>query len=109
MKNNDILEFVGAKLRDIRKNKKLSQEDLAEKSGFHYVYIGGVERGERNINLRNLERITNALDIELNELFQLSEIQISNEILKDINALLSERSQEEIQTAYQVLALFFKT
>jgi transcriptional regulator with XRE-family HTH domain len=39
MKNNDILEFVGANLRDIRKNKKLSQEDLAEKSDFHYVYI----------------------------------------------------------------------
>jgi transcriptional regulator with XRE-family HTH domain len=109
MINNDILEFVGANLREIRKNKKLSQEDLAEKSGFHYVYIGGVERGERNINLRNLERIANALEIELSELFKLSEIQISNETIRDINALLLERSDEEIQTAFQVLSLIFKT
>lgn len=56
-------------MRLIRTQKNISQELLAEKSGLHRTYIGSVERGERNITLKNAEKIAMALEISLTDLF----------------------------------------
>jgi len=53
----------GLKLRQIRKQKKLTQEKLAYKAGLHPNYIGMIERGERNVSLKNIYKIAGALDI----------------------------------------------
>ena len=47
----------------------LSQQELAERAGLHRNCIGGVERGERNIGLLNVERLTAALNLRLSDLF----------------------------------------
>jgi len=52
----------------LRKEQKLSQEDLAHKAGFHRTYIGMIERAERNITLGNIERISIALNIPITKL-----------------------------------------
>ncbi|SFT06136.1 helix-turn-helix domain-containing protein [Paenibacillus sp. BC26] len=65
----NILVFVGAKIRELRNQKGWTQEQLAEKAGFYYTYIGSVERGEKNISLLNLQKIADALQVEVNELF----------------------------------------
>ncbi len=51
----------GKKVRELRLAKGWTQEGLAERTGLHPTYIGGVERGERNIGLDNLLKITRAL------------------------------------------------
>ena len=66
---NDILINFGKKIRQLRKAKNLSQEQLAELTGFHRNYIGMVERGERNPALVNIEIFANAFDLSLSELF----------------------------------------
>ena len=53
---------VGQNIRKYRKLSGLSQEKLAEKCGLHRTYIGGIERGERNITLASLQVIATALD-----------------------------------------------
>lgn len=57
-----LLKTVGKNIRNFRKVQGLSQEDLAELSGLHRTYIGGIERGERNVSLSNIEKIASALN-----------------------------------------------
>ncbi|MCR8659103.1 helix-turn-helix domain-containing protein [Paenibacillus sp. T3-5-0-4] len=66
----DLRSVVDSNIRHYRKTKGLSQDQLAELCGFHYSYIGGVERGERNISLDNLDKIANALHVEPKVLFE---------------------------------------
>jgi transcriptional regulator with XRE-family HTH domain len=65
----DILELVGKRIRSLRKERGQSQEQLGEKGGFHYSYIGQIERGEKNISLLNLAKIAEALEVSLSQLF----------------------------------------
>lgn len=62
------VEF-GDSVRAHRQAASLTQEKLAEASGLHVTYIGGIERGERNPSLLNIGKIADALDVTLEELF----------------------------------------
>jgi transcriptional regulator with XRE-family HTH domain len=55
---------VGENLRRLRTERGLSQEAFADQLGFHRTYVGGVERGERNLTLRSVERLAAVLDVE---------------------------------------------
>jgi transcriptional regulator with XRE-family HTH domain len=59
----------GARLRQLRKAKKLSQEALALESGLDRSYLGKIERGESNVALVNIHRIADALKVGAAELF----------------------------------------
>jgi transcriptional regulator with XRE-family HTH domain len=59
----------GARLRQLRKAKKLSQEALALESGLDRSYLGKIERGESNVALVNIHRIADALRVGVGELF----------------------------------------
>jgi transcriptional regulator with XRE-family HTH domain len=64
----DINEEVGFNIRRIREQRRLSQEELATLAGLHRAYIGQIERGEKNIGLKNLERIAKALGVDIKDL-----------------------------------------
>lgn len=63
-RSNDPVRIFGDRVRQRRCQLGLSQEQLAEKSGFHRTYIGTVERGERNPALRNVVRLAEALSMD---------------------------------------------
>jgi len=65
-----ILINFGDRVREIRKKKGLSQEELAYKADLHRTYIGMIERAEKNITLINIEKIANALEIEIADLIK---------------------------------------
>lgn len=67
---NDILKNFGMRIRRLRAASHYSQEAFAERCGLDRTYVGGVERGERNISLRNIDRMANALGITLSDLFR---------------------------------------
>lgn len=69
MVNSGLKEF-GARVRALREQAGLSQEELAARAGIHRTYIGGVERGERNVGLKNVLRIAAALDVPTSALFE---------------------------------------
>jgi transcriptional regulator with XRE-family HTH domain len=66
---SDIKSQLGQRVRELRKSKGLSQEQLAHLSGLSRQYIADVERGARNIAIVNVEKIAKALEIPLSKLF----------------------------------------
>ncbi len=69
MKEPILIKF-GQRIRTLRKSKNLSQEQLAELTGFHRNYIGMIERGERNPALVNIEIFANTFEMSISELFE---------------------------------------
>jgi len=71
MKNKDyaIIQF-GLNIRALRKSRKISQEELASLAGLHRTYIGMIERGEKNITLINIIKLSRALSAEVCELLE---------------------------------------
>jgi transcriptional regulator with XRE-family HTH domain len=66
--DSDILTRFGQRVRALRTAAGLSQEAFAAKCGLDRTYVGGIERGERNLALRNIERIARTLEISLSKL-----------------------------------------
>ena len=64
----DVLTRFGDRVRELRTAKNLSQEAFAALCDLDRTYIGGIERGERNLSLRNIEVIANALGISISKL-----------------------------------------
>ncbi len=71
--SENIQHQFGKHLRTLRIEKGLSQEKLALLADLDRTYISGVERGQRNISLVNLQRLANALNMKLDELLQFTE------------------------------------
>ena len=64
------LSKIGKNIREVRSDRNLSQESLASLAGLDRTYIGGVERGERNISVLNITKIAKALNVSINQLFK---------------------------------------
>ena len=69
MKKPILIKFA-KRVREERKSLGLSQEEFAAKAGFHRTYIGMIERGERNITLANIEKLSKALNTSLSKLLK---------------------------------------
>jgi transcriptional regulator with XRE-family HTH domain len=67
--DRSIRDFA-IRVRQLRTERGLSQEKLAEGAGIHRTYLGGIELGLRNPSLRNIARIAHALDVTIVELFR---------------------------------------
>ncbi len=67
---NQVLRQFGARIRVLRQQKGLTQEALALQAGLDRTYVGGVERGERNISLQNVAKLATALGVSLDHLFR---------------------------------------
>jgi len=68
--NCDVCVRFGQAVRERRLELGWSQEKLSQKSGLNRTYVGDVERGMRNISLRNIEKINKAMRLSMVELFK---------------------------------------
>ncbi|MGD9976513.1 MAG: helix-turn-helix domain-containing protein [Bacteroidales bacterium] len=67
---SDILVKLGNRVKELRKELGISQEELASRANLHRTYIGMIERAEKNITLINIEKIADALEVEIIELLK---------------------------------------
>ena len=68
--NTKILDRIGEQIRNIRKEKGLTQEYLAEKVGIHPTYVGKIESGKSNTSAMMLYKISRALGVTLSDIFE---------------------------------------
>lgn len=100
--------LVGERIRQIRKEYKLSQEKLGEIAQLQSSYIGGVERGERNISLETLEKIIKAFDMPFIEFFNFSEIRNSDKLAKDelIEAFAADLLTSDVEQIRKIIDIY---
>lgn len=84
-KRTDINYLFGQRVRQLRQQKGLSQEDLGYETGLHRTYIGQIERAEKNITLRNIERIARELGVDIKDLFDFTTLDLDNNKSKKKN------------------------
>jgi len=100
--------LIGEQVRNLRKEKRLSQEELGARAELHYTYIGAIERGEKNCSIDTLQKIAKGLEIEIPELFgYLAEINTS-ELKKRIIKEMEGCSPEAIQALSYLVKLLEK-
>ncbi|MGG1675034.1 helix-turn-helix domain-containing protein [Neobacillus sp. NRS-1170] len=105
---SDFLKLVGNKIRFVRKEKGLTQEELAEKCDLQYTYIGGIERGERNISLQTVEKLADGLQVSPYELIKFDEIppqdiiSQKSSLIEVFKSILLNRSEDEIRMLQKI-------
>lgn len=105
--SDSTLKLIGKRIRDLRKERGLSQEQLGELANLNYTYIGGVERAETNISVLNLAKIANALNVGVYELLSYTRLSNqakgkSHDMEQTIDLLLS-LNPKEVRKAKNIL------
>ena len=94
---DEISVRIGNRLRAIRQQKGISQEELADTADLNRAFVGQVERGQKNATIRTIEKLCIALDVTLHEFFsfELDEIDPQDEILLKASSLLKQLNKEQ--------------
>ena len=99
---------LGKRIKEIRKIKGFTQEELGEKANLNYKFIGELERGKVNVSLDSLVRISNALEIHIGDLFRKKEEPILKITVKE-KSPLSKFSSQDLQLIKKALRLLNRT
>ncbi len=94
-------ELLGLKVKEFRKLRKITQEKLSEIVGVDNGYISKLEVGQNFPSITTLEKIANALNVELYELFQYTSIK-ENDFKEEILKIYDKLSKEKQLTLYRV-------
>jgi len=101
MKKNTLLKLVGGNIRDARKKKGLTQEELAEKADINPKFLGKVERAETNVSVVTLSKICDALGISLSGLLSFTamdkKFQKLGELSSELWGLMVKKDPETIK------------
>ena len=94
-------ELLGLRVKEFRKQKKLTQEKLAETIGVDNGYISKLEVGQNFPSITTLEKIADVLDVELDELFRYTNYKSKN-FKEEINMIYDKLNKDKQFTLYQV-------
>lgn len=100
--------LLGKRIRSLRRIKDLSQEELAEKANMSGKYVGEIERGQANITIDILEKISTALNVEISELFDHQHEIDRQELIPKINSLLEDADDQNLQTIFRIIKSILK-
>jgi transcriptional regulator with XRE-family HTH domain len=103
---DNVRVLVGERIRNLRKERGWSQEELGEKADLHHTYVGAVERGEKNASIDTLDKIADALGIEMVDLFTLAKGKINVDKLR---AYIIEEVKESSPAMLKLIAALIQT
>jgi transcriptional regulator with XRE-family HTH domain len=102
-KMGKLIEIFGKKIRRLRRNQDLTQEKLSELSGLSLQYIGEIERGKRNPSLSSIEKLADALEYSVCDLFDFEEFEITSEDVR--NKLIQQIKQTDEKKLFMLYAM----
>ena len=102
---SDVRRVIGNRVRSLRKERGLSQEELGFKAQLHNTYVGAVERGEKNVSIDSLERISTGLAVDLGEILNdLTGPQAEDRMRAFIAQEIKTASPSAVKIVFELLA-----
>lgn len=100
----DLLKSLGKRIQAVRTNKDITQEELAHRTGLNAKYISSIERGQKNATVNTLDKIAKGLEVELYELFLLSDELAPEKIARTaIDTLLKQADRKTLNLCLDFL------
>ena len=99
----DEKRLIGLRIKELRKSKGLSQEELAERAETSPNYLSRMERGTENPTLDMLIKLANALEVEMWEMFDFGHEVSRKELREDMGRFLKELDEEKLRMAVKLL------
>jgi XRE family transcriptional regulator, regulator of sulfur utilization len=104
----ELIKKLGERIRIIRKEKGLSQDQLGELADLHTNHIGAIERGEKNVTIESIIKVSKGLNITLEELFRYIDPKKFDDDFDKIVGMLSQRTSVDHTLVLQVIDSIFK-
>lgn len=101
-------KVFGKRIKELRERKKLTQEKLAEKVGLDLQTISRIETGYYFTSFENLEKLADALDVTIADLFNFGHVKPKEELIKEINTELSISSEKDVQRIHKLIFGYLK-
>lgn len=106
---SDVKALVGKRVKSLRKGSRLTQEQLGEKANLNAKYISSLECGRENPTLDVFLKISNALGVEVADIFAFEhENENAKELKKTLVALLNDANPERLQMAFKIVKAVIK-
>ena len=101
-------KVYGKRIKELRERKKLTQEKLAEKVGLDLQTISRIETGYYFTSFENLEKLADALDVTIADLFNFGHVKPKEELIKEINTELANSSEKDVQRIHKLIFGYLK-
>lgn len=104
----DTKVLLGRRIKSLRRNKDYSQEQLAENAGVSAKYLGEVERGQANISLEILEKLSTSLETKLTDLLDFEHEIGRKQLVANINSMVRSADDNSLQIVLRVIKAILK-
>ena len=104
LKAVDKKQLIGARIKEVRNKKGLTQEQLSEKMEINPKYLSSIERGCENPTLNTLLRLSETLEVDLGQILSFTQIEDPGERKLLVTTLLEQADTEQLKLAYKVLS-----
>jgi transcriptional regulator with XRE-family HTH domain len=96
-------ELLGARIKELRKGRQLSQDQLSEKINIDPKHLSRIEVGKSYPSLDTLEKIAKALGVEIKDFFEFMHHKQSKELTENISELIKEATEEKLRLIFKII------
>lgn len=96
-------KLFGKRIKELRKQRNYTQEQLSELLGVFQKQIGNIETGTTFTTMANLEKLAAILDVEVKDLFDFSHQKTRKELIEEINKIINQISDEKLKMIYRIV------
>jgi len=104
----DLKQMIGSRIKEIRSKRGITQDQLSERMEINPKYLSSIERGKENPTLNTLLKLSESLEVSLDEVFSLVEIEDPDKRKSLIISLLDEANDEQLKLAYKILSVIIR-